>query len=193
MRTKHTYICELCGKEQPKDWLFKGKNDDHAAICKPCFDARMEILPVPGGGDGEIRIVEFHDKLTGERRRGFTRGTEMKTMANPKLYCGVFRFHELQSDGSAAVAIFNRSNKRAPTQQEIDDVCEYACDQIDAGELIPGEVGFSYTAEPTPELMESTRMKFASSPEKLHAWAQDKFQVGIWLSNSPHKPHTMVQ
>jgi hypothetical protein len=73
MRTRHTYICEFCRKEFPKEWLYNEKNDDPRAMCKPCFDGRMEIRPVPGGGDGEIRIMEFCNKITGERVRSLAR------------------------------------------------------------------------------------------------------------------------
>jgi hypothetical protein len=70
-RTKHTYICAICGKEQPKDWLYKPDNDDHDAICEPCFDEHMEIRPVEGarlGNDavGEYRVAEFYNKVTGK-------------------------------------------------------------------------------------------------------------------------------
>jgi hypothetical protein len=43
MRTKHAYICELCGKEQPKDWRCRGENDDSPAICRPCFNEETRL------------------------------------------------------------------------------------------------------------------------------------------------------
>jgi len=61
MRTKHTYICVFCGKEQPKDWLYKGADDDHEAACKPCWDAQFEIEWCKDGRAG------MHNKITGER------------------------------------------------------------------------------------------------------------------------------
>jgi hypothetical protein len=62
MRTGHTYNCVFCGKEQPKDWLYRPGHDDDPAMCKPCFDARAEIDWV--NEEGTVgRIV---DKNTGE-------------------------------------------------------------------------------------------------------------------------------
>jgi hypothetical protein len=69
MRTKHIFNCAICGKEQSKDWLYRGKHDDDPAICSPCFDEKMEIRVVEAGGDGEIRMAEFHNKITRERFR----------------------------------------------------------------------------------------------------------------------------
>ena len=116
-------------------------------------------------------------------------------MAKPKLYAVLYRFNEPQADGSVGVAIFNRSRSRAPTedeQTEINDTCEYACDEIEKGVLVPSEAEFLWNAKPTRQAY-TFASKIARDYESLHAWAHSKFRVGLFPAIPTHEEHRTVQ
>ena len=117
-------------------------------------------------------------------------------MAKQGFFAVVYCFSKdqaaYQADGSCGVVVFGCPSSRPPNKQEVDRVCEHACEQIQIGEIEPGQIVALYKREPSAVTVINDQI-FSGGARALGGWAENKFQVGLWLADAVHAPHATVQ